>query len=354
MATPDIPNSTLYQGNMMPLLKSFTGGRHYQVICADNQEVLPTLDAESVDLVVTSPPYFGQREYSILGLGNEETVDEYLNSIILAFAQILRVMKPTGNIVYNMGDKISNGSLQLVPYRFAIQVLDEFKLRLVNDITWLKRNPTPHQFSRRLTSSTEPFFHFALNGKYYYDRPAFLPKKTKPRSKPTPKLGSRYRTLIDTSDLNDQERKAAHDALDKVIADVWAGRLDSFRMKIRGVHAPAYGGQEGGRKMHIEKDGFTIIRITGEAMKRDVIESPVESLRWNGHPAVFPVGVVQEIIRLLCPPEGQVLDPYLGSGSTMVASVREGRNCIGVDISQEYCSGAWERVSKELNQGRLL
>ncbi len=71
-------------------------------------------------------------------------------------------MKPTGNIVYNMGDKIIDGSMLLVPYRFALRVLEDYNLRLVNDITWVKSNPTPHQFSRRLIASTEPFFILRL------------------------------------------------------------------------------------------------------------------------------------------------------------------------------------------------
>ena len=329
------------------------GSAQYRVVCADNRQLLPALDAGSVDLVVTSPPYFGQREYAAPGLGNEVSVDEYLDNIMETFDQLVRVVKPTGSIVYNMGDKIRDGSLQLIPYRFAVRALDEFNLRLVNDITWVKRNPTPHQFSRRLTVSTEPFFHFARGSDYYYDRAAFQPGAETPRRKPTAKLGSRYRGLIDGSELTDAERHAAHQALDDAIADVWEGRIRSFRMKIRGIHAPAYGGQDGGRKMHIARHGFTIIRIYGEKMKRDVIESPVESLPGNGHPAIFPVRVVREIIRLLCPPEGLVLDPYLGSGSTMVAAALEGRSGVGMDISRDYCDAAAERVIAAMRQPGL-
>ena len=312
------------------------------------------MEANSIDLVVTSPPYFNQRAYSSPGLGNEATAGEYLDNIIAAFKEILRVLKPTGNIVYNMGDKVIDGSLQLIPYRFAARVIDELNLRLVNDITWVKQNPTPHQFTRRLTISTEPFFHFALNSDYYYNLDAFQPSEPTPRNNPTDKLGAKYRELIENSDLNAEERQSAHDALDDAISDVWDGRIQSFRMKIRGIHAPAYGGQDGGRKMHIERYGFTVIRISGRKMKRDVIESPVESLPGNGHPAIFPVRVVREIIRLLCPPEGQVLDPYLGSGSTMVAALMEGRSCVGIDISQDYCDSAKERVTQAVYQPDLM
>ena len=322
----------------------------FEIICADSEDKLLDFEPDSVDLVVTSPPYFQQREYTTGSLGSEATIEEYLDGIIRTFARIVRVMKPTGSIVYNMGDKIIGGSLQLIPYRFALRALHQFRLRLVNDITWMKSNPTPHQFARRLTISAEPFFHFAIGSGYYYDRQAFQPSEPKPRAKPTDKLGRRYRTLIESSELNEDERQAAHKALDKAIADVCEGRMHSFRMKIRGIHAPAYGGQEGGRKIRIERDGFTIIRITGQPMKRDLIESPVESLPGNEHPAIFPVRVVRELIRLLCPPDGLVLDPYLGSGSTMVAALLEGRSCIGIDISEEYCRSAQNRVSQTLDK----
>ena len=332
------------------------GNAQYGLICADNRDVLSekNIHDNSVDLVVTSPPYFSQREYSSPGLGNEETIDEYLDNVLETFKQIVRVVKPTGSIVYNMGDKVIDGCLQLVPYRFAIRVLEELNLRLVNDITWIKQNPTPHQFTRRLTISTEPFFHFALGNEYYYDRSAFQISEQAPRRNPTRKLGNQYRQLIESSELTAEERCAAHKALDQAIADVWEGTIHGFRMKIRGIHAPAYGGQEGGRKMHIERDGFTIIRISGQTMKRDVIESPVESLPGNGHPAIFPVQIIREIIRLLCPPDGQVLDPYMGSGSTMAAALLESRSCMGIEISQEYCDSALNRVSQVIERPTLL
>ena len=91
----------------------------HQVLCGDNRDIIPHIPDRSIDLVVTSPPYFQQREYSSPGLGNENGVDEYLDNIIQTLRQTIRVMKPTGNIVYNMGDKIVAGSLRLVPYRFA-------------------------------------------------------------------------------------------------------------------------------------------------------------------------------------------------------------------------------------------
>lgn len=338
-----------------PLLASNIINEKYTISCGDNLDVLPNLPPNSVDLTITSPPYFQQREYSSSGQGNENTIDEYLDNIIATLREVIRVTKPTGNIVYNIGDKIIAGSLQLIPYQFALRTVGELGLRLVNDVTWIKQNPAPHQFTRRLTNSTEPFFHFALSANYYHNRTAFQPSKERPqRRAPTNKLGSRYRKLLKTASLNPKERAIAHTALDQVIAEVHSGAIHSFRMKIRGIHAPAYGGQAGGRKMHIDRDGFTIIRISGQPMKRDVIESPVENLSGNGHPAIFPVRIIREMIRLLCPPKGSVLDPYLGSGSTMVAASIEDRSCIGIDISPSYCAAALERISQKPGQPKFL
>ena len=146
--------------------------------------------------------------------------------------------------------------------------------------------------------------------------------------------------------MSAEERKAARKALDQAISEVWDGAIHSFRMKISGIHAPAYGGQDGGRKMHIERDGFTVIRIS-EPMKKDV----VESRRGNGHPAVFPVRLVREIIRLLSPPGGKIMDPYIGGGSTMIAALKEVRGCVGIDISQQYCDMAFERLISESENG---
>ena len=200
-----------------------------RVICGDSSVELRKLEPRSIDLVVTSPPYFQQRKYAAEGQGNEETVVHYLENLLYVFAEVVKVMKPTGNIVYNLGDKIVDGSLQLIPCQFALRVLGDCKLRLVNDITWVKSNPTPHQFSRRLIASTEPFYHFALGSKYYYDRNSFMPADRKWRSKPSNKLGLRYRQLINSSNLNEHERDSAHKALDEVIADVHEGKIHSFQ-----------------------------------------------------------------------------------------------------------------------------
>ncbi len=91
-------------------------------------------------------------------------------------------------------------------------------------------------------------------------------------------------------------------------------------MKIRGVHKEAYGGMEGGRNNQIRNNGFTVIKILGNKLKKDLIESPVEITKENHHPAVYPIYIVQELIKLLSKEGNTVLDPFCGSGTTCVAA----------------------------------
>ena len=320
-----------------------------QILCGDSAELLKQLPDNSVDLVITSPPYYKQRIYNgrKFGIGRESTAEQYLDALLNTFEEVIRVVKPVGNIVYNLGDKYIKGSLQLLPYQFALAASAKFPVRLVNDITWIKDNPTPRQFTRRLVPSTESFFHFAKGSNYYYSRKQFLEGEdsTPKRHRPSPRLGQGYRNLIDNSELDEESRRKAHAELDKVIQEVHSGELSGFRMKIRGVHAEAFGGEDGGRKIQIEKNGFTIIRMRGEKIKRDVINSPVESLPGNEHTAVFPIKVIREIIRLLSPIDGIVLDPYMGSGTTALAALIEKRHYMGMEIDPLYCANAKCRIS---------
>ena len=311
--------------------------------------MLKQMPAGSVDLVVTSPPYYQQREYnqSEMTIGNEGAVEDYLEALMDVFVEALRVVKPTGNIVYNLGDKYVDSSLLLVPFRFALAATERTKVRLVNNITWVKTNPTPRQYTRRLVSSTEPFFHFAKTGDYYYDRNRFLASQDKAEHRqPGPKTGERYRGLIDKSPMSRKQRHRANQELDEVIDEMRRGDIVGFRMKIKGIHAEAFGGQGGGRKMQMDRKGFTIIRMHGRKMKRDVIETAVESVPNVGHTAMFPVTIIRELVKMLCPPDGVVLDPYIGSGTTALAAKKEGRSYIGVDIDPDYCEIARERVGK--------
>jgi len=319
-----------------------------QVIEGDCRDILKRIADCSADLVLTSPPYYHQRDYGVTKgtIGQEENVDQYIKNLETVFRECLRVVKPSGSIIFNLGDKYENESLLLVPYRFAVRMLSCTEAKLLNVITWVKPNPQPRQFKRRLVSSTEPFFHFVKSPNYKYFPDKFNANDGSRISKANDqtRTGQGYFDLIRASDLSQEQKDQAFKELEQVIMELKSGKITSFRMKIRGIHSAAYGGYEGGRKSHIESKGFTIIRMYGKPIKRDVIESPILNLRYVHHPAIYPERVVREIIDLTTEVGDMVIDPFLGSGTTAVIAKQMGRRFIGIEISPEYCRIAEDRL----------
>ncbi len=210
-----------------------------------------------------------------------------------------------------------------------------------------------------MVSSTEPFFHFVKANDYHYYIDEFLKQADEParlngNNGSGENVGKKYFALLEKSGLTDKQKQMGREALQQVIEEVKNGDIQSFRMKIRGIHSEPFGGQEGGRKIQLDRNGFTIIRIYGNPLKRDVITTPVESVKGCPHPAIYPVKVVEEFLYLLTKPGDVVLDPFIGSGSTAVAAYKNRRVYIGIDINAEYCDYARERVRKLTYQFPLI
>ena len=336
------------------------GDYRNQIINDDCLTVLRAMPAQSVDLIITSPPYFQQRDYGngASGIGNEASESDYLANLWAVFRECVRVVKDTGAIVFNLGDKYLDGSLSLLPYKFAIGATEREKVLLINQLTWAKLNPTPRQERRKLIQATEPFFIFAKSKDYYFDLDNYLSHldlvSKNATAKPSAQLGQKYLTLIAHADLSEAEKEAARKALANALAEVQSGAITGFRMKIRGVHKLAYGGQEGGRNNQIKNNGFTVIRILGNRMKKDIIESPVEITKDNAHPAVYPVYLVQELVKLLSPAGALVLDPFCGSGTTCVVAQGLGRDFVGLEINSDYAALARKRLLQKSFQPELF
>lgn len=157
------------------------------------------LPDDSVDLVVTSPPYFGLRAYMDNGemydgqIGAEATPAEFVDALIAATREMVRVVKPSGSIWVNLGDKYASGgrgtydldpgrrevaasrpadgarpkSLLGIPWRYAIRCIDELGLVLRAEVIWSKPNGLPESVTDRVRRSHETWFHFTLNPRYY-------------------------------------------------------------------------------------------------------------------------------------------------------------------------------------------
>ena len=323
-----------------------------QIILGESLSILKEIQGNPFNMVITSPPYFQQRDYGngSIGIGNEQTEEEYLNNLLCIFEECIRVTNEDGIIVFNIGDKYINGGLSLIPYKFAIRAIEEKKVFIINQLTWLKLNPTPRQEKRKLIQATEPFFIFVKSKNYYFDLESYLSHlddvNKNFKNKPSDKLGKKYLELINNCDLTEEQKKNARQALDEAVLAVHRGEIDSFRMKIKGIHKLAYGGQEGGRNNQIKNNGFTIIKIWGNRMKKDIIESPVEITKDNHHPAVYPLYIIQELIKLLSKKGDYILDPFCGSGTTCIAAKNLQRNYVGIEINSEYVNLAKKRLRK--------
>jgi DNA modification methylase len=330
------------------------------IITGDCLKILKSLPTSCVDLVITSPPYFQQRDYGngSFGIGNEETEESYLENLAKVFAECVRVTRETGAIVYNLGDKYLNGNLALLPYKFAIKACENKCVTLINQLTWAKLNPTPRQEKRKLIQSTEPFFIFAKSKDYHFDLENYLSHldeiNKNRKNNPSAQFGKKYFELIENSDLSETEKQNAKNSLTETIKLIHKGEIVGFRMKIRGIHKLAYGGQDGGRNNQIKNNGFTIIKILGNRMKKDIIESPVEITKDNHHPAVFPSYIVQELIKLLSKEGDLVLDPFCGSGTTCIVAKSLHRNYLGIEINPKYVELANQRLKENNYQLELF
>lgn len=318
-----------------------------QVVCGDSVDLLKQLPEECVDVMITSPPYFKQRDYGS-GMGSEGTVDSYIDNILSVFLLCVSATKQTGSLFVNMGDKYEDGSLLLVPYLFAKKAVEKTRVKLINVVTWVKPNPEPRQYKKRLVSSTEPIFHFVKSNDYHYYPEAFMTHRdfARPGMKAGNSIGKRYFEMVEQSGLSSEQKELARKELAQVIQEVGRDEIASFRMKIKGIHSEAYGGHEGGRKGHLRTKGFTIIRMFDRSMKRDVIECPILAEKSLNHPAVYPGFLVQELVNLTTRQGDIVLDPFIGSGTTGVVAKRMNRNFIGFDINIGYCDLASARIKK--------
>ncbi len=170
--------------------------------------------SSSIDCCVTSPPYWGQREYSNGGIGLEATPEAYINRLCAVISEIRRVLTPAGSFRLNIGDAYRDKSLVGLPWRAAIKLMDEQEWILRNDVIRHKVKGAPDNSKDKLRHVYEDIFHFVLRKDYYYDVDAI---RAKPRSarvrngavvSATGVSGVRYKRQIElAAALTDSEKK---------------------------------------------------------------------------------------------------------------------------------------------------
>ncbi|QEG21261.1 DNA-methyltransferase [Mariniblastus fucicola] len=274
-----------------------------QFLCGDAIEVAKTLPDACVDTIVTSPPYWQQRDYGTADqIGQEISPAAYVERLSELFDELKRVVKPTGSVWMVIGDKYLKGELMGMPWRVAFGLKD-VGWRMRSDCIWQKPNAMPSSTRTRPTTDHEYIFLFSNGKDYFYDADAIREphvtfsesSKMKGGRKHFGKRGGTPEKGKNTGDTN------LHD-----------GRWDqAFHPKGRN--------------------------------KRTVWSIPLSKFR-EAHFAVYPPKLVETCIAATCPPGGVVLDPFSGAGTTAVVAHKLGRKFIAIDCNEEYCEMARRRL----------
>lgn len=341
----------------------------YGLLHGDCLDVLKYFPDSCVDCVITSPPYWQQRDYSVTSdyrqflIGEEATLPEYIAKLINVFAEVKRILKPSGSLWLNIGDKYINKNLMGIPWRVALALQDAGWI-LRNDVIWEKMKGA-EPVKDRLRHNHEHLFHFVKNSKYYYHVENIL---IPPRLSPTIEAGKtisatgvsgkKYRQqILNATQLTDAEKQTALAALENTLQKIRDGEVIDFRMTIRGYQRTLHGDASrlSGRARELEQNGFFIIQSYAKGyvpsdVWRIVPEDNVKN-RHQHHYAVFPVELLKIPLLATCPPDGVVLDPFAGSGSTIEAALAYRKRGLGIDISKDYLNAAHARLNK---QQRLL
>lgn len=276
-----------------------------RIIQGDALETLRQLPDSSINCIITSPPYYLQRDYSTtLQLGNEATADEYVNNLQKIFKECHRILKSDGTLWLNLGDKYQDSDLLGMPWRVAFALkADGWLLR--SDIIWYKPNAMPSSVKNRPTTDHEYIFFFTKSSDYFYDIDAI--REPHVTFSPESRMKGGRNHFGKVNGTPEQGKNAGNSNLHN-------GRWDqAFHPKGRN--------------------------------KRTVWEIPLSKYR-GVHFAVFPEKLVETCILAGCPEGGIVLDPFVGSGTTAVVALRYHRKYVGIDSNEEYCMIARNRLSQ--------
>jgi len=307
----------------------------YHIIEGDVIDGLRTMADESVNCCVTSPPYWGLRDYGHDGqIGLEETPEAYVSKMVEVFREVKRVLRNDGTLWLNLGDsynaynggagpgsklsktqteerpKLQTGfglraksmkpkDLVGIPWRvaFALQA-DGWYLR--QDIIWSKPNPMPESVTDRCTKAHEYVFLLSKSGRYWYDADAVKEEATYPDDKRRP-LVSKGAWQMDGRVQRENGGGVAYDH-------------DTDRRNRRSV-------------WHIATQPFP-----------------------GAHFAVMPQKLVEPCVLAGCPEGGLVLDPFTGSGTVGIVACRLGRRFVGCELNPEYVAMAEKRLFDETKQ----
>lgn len=321
----------------------------------DALDVLRRCPSGMFGFCMTSPPYWGKREYRNGGIGLEQVHDDYIFHLLAVFAEVKRVLKDTGSFWLNVGDTYVDKCLVGIPWRLAIKMVDEQGWTLRNSVVWNKVKGGPDNTQDRLRNIHENVFHFVKQPRgYYYNADAIrsAPKKTKVVNgsivSATGVSGVRYKRQIELATaLSESEKVAATAALQEMLTSVVRGDVADFRMVIRGQQRTTHSDSEklSGRAKELRERGFYFLKYHPNGSKpSDVWEIiPEDTQKRIDHFAPYPEDLCKIPLLATCPEDGLVLDPFCGTGTTNLVASKLGRSSVGIDLAPEYLQIAEQR-----------
>lgn len=313
-------------------------------LLGDVRDVLREMPAESVNMCVTSPPYWGLRDYGTDGqLGLERTPEEYVAKMVDVFREVRRVLRSDATLWLNIGDSYAaNRSYQVtdnkhidvgnthgarvpdglkpkdlvgIPWMLAFALrADGWYLR--QDIIWAKPNPMPESVRDRCTKAHEYLFLLSKSERYYYDADAIR----------EPATGERWGTTV---------------GVGRIDGPSYSGAPKTYRSGNK-ERKPA---TERGAP-HDGVDGS--VPWEGDSRNKRSVWNIATAPYTEAHFATFPPALVEPCILAGCPEGGTVLDPFIGSGTTALVARRLGRRAIGIDLNAEYLDMAVRRAGGQL------
>ena len=339
----------------------YTTGQSIQPLLmeGDALAVLRQLPSACIDCAITSPPYWGKREYANGGIGLEQSFGLYIDALLDIFFELHRILKPEGSFWLNVGDTYLDKNLLGIPWRLALALTDQQGWILRNSVIWNKVKSGMDNTKDRLGNIHENVFHFVKQPRYFYaaDEIRATPHKSKVVNgavvSATGVSGIRYKRQIQLStELSEAEKTQALAALEYILAEVAAGLIADFRMIIRGQQRATHSDREkvSGRAKELRDKGFYFLRYHPKGSKPsdvwDIIPEDTQNRQF--HFAPFPVDLCRIPILATCPESGVVLDPFCGTATTLLAARNLDRKSIGIDISRHYLDVAQERCASLL------
>jgi len=282
------------------------------------------LDDNSVDLIVTSPPYWSLRSYQDGGehydgqIGAEATPAEYVAALIECTREWLRVLKHEGSLWINLGDKYGpDKSLLGLPWEYARSCRLDLGLILRAEVIWNKTSGMPESVTDRVRRSHEHWFHMTMQRSY-------------------------FASVDDIREPHTAKSVYQRDAARRHPG----GHMD--RRSTAPGQRPQSGMAAGARELH------PLGALPGSVW--DVAAAPLKVPEHLGtsHFAAFPLEFPRRIIKGWCPPTGRVLDPFGGTGTTALAADVLGRHGISVDASADYCRIAAWRTTDPGERARAM